>query len=66
MIRSGCEVKGGRGDPGGADKIILDHNVLGSVDESLAPRRVAQAKTAADLLRPTQRGIGWSFASFVV
>ena len=58
MIRSGCEEKGSRGVSGGADKIILDHNVLGSVDESLAPRSVAQAKTAAELLRPTQRGIG--------
>src|SRR5215216_3093887 len=27
MFRSGCEEKGSRGDPGGANKIILNHNV---------------------------------------
>jgi hypothetical protein len=62
MFRSGCEEKGSRDDRGGADKIILNHNVFGFVHESLATPRVAHAKTAAELLRLTKRGFGWGFA----
>ena len=31
MFRSECEEKRSRGDPGGANKIILNHNVFGFV-----------------------------------